>query len=336
MVTEKPQAHELWLTEYPSATLKPENLAVVETRIPNLGPGMALIQNLYLTPDPELTVRRVRTWPLRTALKAGPAVGLVIASRDAKLPKGTLVRHEGGWGTYTVLGHGQYDLCTTSEHIPPQAYLGVLGQPGLLACAGVWELADVRAGETVLITPATGPFGTAAARLARLRGAARIIGCQNTTTGTGEPAVDFDIVIHHQPADLSKRLLAAAPRGIHAAILGAAPNLFVDVLGAIAERGRVAWTADTGIPAEAMTDGHLPAADLATILQRGIRVIGYRASHFQHLRDRVEGLLAPELTAGRLTTGPATRRHLADLPEELANTANGSPHRTDIYQIAVP
>ncbi|WP_194923937.1 hypothetical protein [Catenulispora pinisilvae] len=335
MVTEKSETHELWLIGYPSATLEPDSLAVVESQVPSLGPGMALIQNTFLTPDPDLTLRRIHTWPLRTALKAGPAVGLVAATRDATLPKGALVRHEGGWGTYTALGHGQYDLCATNEHIPPQAYLGVLGQPGLLACAGVWELADVRAGETVLIAPAAGSFGAAASALAKLRGAAKIIGCHDTGDPR-QPIGNFDTVIDHRSTDLTEQLLAAAPRGIHAAILGAAPDLFVDILGAMAERGRVAWTADTGVPAHATTDGHIPTAGLTAVLRRGIRVIGYRASHFQHLRDQVEALLTPELTAERLAVEPAAPRRFTDLPKELADTANGSPHTTDAYQITDP
>jgi NADPH-dependent curcumin reductase CurA len=294
---------------------------------------MALVRNVFLAPDPGLVARGVRSWPLHTALRAGPVIGRVIGSRDAALPTGTLIRHKEGWRTHTVVARGQYELCLAGVRVPPEAYLGVLGHPGLLARVGVEELADVRAGETVLVAPAGGSFGAAAARLVRLRDAAMVIGGADRGH-SGAVSADFDVVIDCQAGDLGEPLLAIAPRGVHAAILSVAPDLLVSVLRAMAERGRVTWTADAGSAADPVADKHWPAAGLALVHRYGIRLTGYRAAHFEYLRDGIDTLLTPECEAGRLAVVPAAQCDFDDLPKVLARIANGSSCGAEVYQIA--
>src|SRR5690349_6046673 len=62
------------------------------------------------------------------------------------------------------------------ERVPASAYLGVLGMPGMTAYVGLTRIAPVQEGETVFVSGAAGAVGSAAGQMARLLGAAKVVG----------------------------------------------------------------------------------------------------------------------------------------------------------------
>ena len=55
---------------------------------------------------------------------------------------------------------------------PEQAYLGILGMPGLTAYAGLRRLAKIRPGDVVFVSAAAGAVGSAVGQMAKILGAA--------------------------------------------------------------------------------------------------------------------------------------------------------------------
>jgi NADPH-dependent curcumin reductase CurA len=126
-----------------------------EAELPDLAEGEVRIRNTWLSVDPYMRGRMsgVKTYidpfELNTPLE-GAAIGEVIESRDATFPVGTKVRHMGGWRDIAQLPGNQLESLPAFE-VPEQAYLGVLGMPGMTAWTGLNRIAEMQEGDNVLV-----------------------------------------------------------------------------------------------------------------------------------------------------------------------------------------
>jgi NADPH-dependent curcumin reductase CurA len=99
--------------------------------------------------------------------------------------------------------------------VPASYYLGILGMPGLTAWFGLLELAKPKAGETVVVSAATGAVGSVVGQLAKAKG------CRAVGIAGGREKCDyavrelgFDACIDHRAGKLHDDLKAACPKGI--------------------------------------------------------------------------------------------------------------------------
>src|SRR3954470_2099028 len=95
---------------------------------------------------------------------------------------------------------------------PVSTALGVLGMPGMTAYTGLLDIGQPKAGETVVVSAASGAIGSGVGQIARIKGA-RAVGiaggpdkCRYVTEQLG-----FDACIDHRAPDLPGRLKAACP-----------------------------------------------------------------------------------------------------------------------------
>ena len=98
---------------------------------------------------------------------------------------------------------------------PASYYLGLVGMPGLTAYFGLKDLGQPRAGETVVVSAASGAVGSVVGQLARLWGA-RAVGiaggrekCQYVKDELG-----FDAVGDYKSGALREELKVACPKGV--------------------------------------------------------------------------------------------------------------------------
>jgi hypothetical protein len=106
-----------------------------------------------------------------------------------------------------------------TTQVPLSAYLGAVGMPGVTAWVGLTQIIEPKAGETVVVSAASGAVGSAVGQLAKARGC-RVVGiaggpekCAYVTDELG-----FDACIDHKAQrdlkSLSQALKAACPDGI--------------------------------------------------------------------------------------------------------------------------
>ena len=97
-----------------------------------------------------------------------------MASLNDRFQAGDYVTSMLGWREYFV-SDGR-DLTQIDPRVAPiQAYLGVLGMPGLTAYVGLLDIGRLKAGETVFVSAAAGAVGAVACQIAKLKGC-RVIG----------------------------------------------------------------------------------------------------------------------------------------------------------------
>ncbi len=221
--------HQILLASRPAGEPTADNFKLVEAPVPTadqLTEGQVLVRHHYLSLDPYMRGRMnesksyAEPQPLN-AVMIGGTVGEVIASKHARYAVGDSVVGMGGWQEYSVVDANQRGILTKvdTRHIPLSAYLGSVGMPGVTAWYGLMKIIAPKAGETILVSAASGAVGSVVGQLAKVHGC-RVVGiaggpdkCRYVTEELG-----FDACLDHkQLTDLrsfSSALKAAAPNGI--------------------------------------------------------------------------------------------------------------------------
>ena len=207
------------LRRRPQGEPVPDDVALVEVDVPVPGPGEVLVRNHWLSVDPYMRGRMNAAKSYAAPYEIGEplyggAVGEVVDSAEPRLPVGTFVQHELGWRTHSVVP-ARAAVVVDPEQAPLPHYLGVLGMPGLTAWVGLFDVGDVRPGETVWVSAASGAVGSLAGQLAKQVGC-RVVGsaggadkCRYVVEELG-----FDACVDHRAGDLEGQLRDVLPEGL--------------------------------------------------------------------------------------------------------------------------
>jgi NADPH-dependent curcumin reductase CurA len=214
-------SREFHLVARPDGEPATDHFALVETELEPPAAGGVLVRNTHLSVDPYMRGRMddaesyVAPFPLRAPLE-GAAVGEVVESRDDRLAPGDLVAHWLSWRDLAVAPAEAFERIEADPAIPPSAFLGVMGTPGLSAHVGMADVAKVGPGDTVYVSAAAGAVGSVAGQLARLRGARRVIGSAGSAEKVAwlREEAGFDAAFNHRDGDLAGQLRDAAGGGV--------------------------------------------------------------------------------------------------------------------------
>jgi NADPH-dependent curcumin reductase len=153
-----------------------------ETPLPSPGPGQMLTETLYLSMDPYQWGRRRSGVELPGEVCHGRTVARVLASQIPAYQPGDYVFNTNGWQSHGLTGAAitEFGYMRPRKLDPQQApistAIGIMGMLGLTAYAGLMVQCQPRAGETVVVSAASGGVGQVVAQLARLAGCR--VGCQ--------------------------------------------------------------------------------------------------------------------------------------------------------------
>lgn len=207
------------LASRPTGWVEESNFRVVETDIPKPAPGEVLVKNLWLSLDPYMRGRMsaVKSYAKYVEIgevMTGGTVGQVIESNHPRFKVGDHVVGSLGWQLYATSG-GEGLMPADPKLVPLSTYLGVCGMPGATAWIGLLEHCAPKAGETVLVSAATGAVGGVVGQLAKLQGC-RAVGiaggpkkCEFAVKELG-----FDACVDYKAGKLYDDLKAACPDGV--------------------------------------------------------------------------------------------------------------------------
>ncbi|MGG5888158.1 NADP-dependent oxidoreductase [Falsiroseomonas sp. HC035] len=209
---------QILLARRPKGAPVPGDFSLVETALPEPREGEVLVRHRFISLDPYQRGRMddVKSYSAPVALGAVmecQAVGQVAASRDGRFKEGDWVLGGFGWQTYSARP-AKALIPIDANEAPPSTALGVLGMPGLTAWVGLADIGEPKAGETVVVSAASGAVGQVVGQLAKIRGC-RVVGiaggprkCEFVRDTLG-----FDATVDHR-GDLDAQLDAACPDGI--------------------------------------------------------------------------------------------------------------------------
>jgi len=207
------------LKSRPSGMPTPENFEIVVHPVPEPAEGEVLVHNRFLSVDPYMRGRMndAKSYATPVAIggvMGGGAVGEVVTTRDARFQPGDAVVGPGLWQDYAVLPAKALRKLDPAL-APISTALGVLGMPGHTAYVGMLDIGQPKAGETAVVSAATGAVGAVAGQIAKLKGA-RLVGIAGGADKCryAVEALGFDACIDHRAPDLRDRLAQACPAGV--------------------------------------------------------------------------------------------------------------------------
>ena len=231
----------------------PEVLRLEEVPTPQPGPGEVLVGMRAVGINPVETYIRAGKYARLPALPYTPGndgAGVVEQIGDAvrQFQRGDHV-YTGG----TITGaYAEFALCKTEQvHRLPEnvsfAQGAAVGTPYATAYRGLFQRAEAKPGETVLVHGASGGVGTAAVQLARARGL-RVLGTAGSEEGCNLAREQgaHEAFDHRAPDHLEQIMNATEGRGVDVIVeLLANVNLGKD-LAILAKGGRVAIIGSRG------------------------------------------------------------------------------------------
>jgi NADPH-dependent curcumin reductase CurA len=236
---------QILLVSRPQGAASVDNFKLVETPLEPLAEGQVRVRNHFLSLDPYMRSRMddsksyAASQPLNEVMIGG-TVGEVVESKNPKFAIGDKVVGMYGWQEFgTSDGKGLRKVDDT--HIPLSAYLGPVGMPGVTAWLGLNKIIEPKAGETVVVSAASGAVGSVVGQLAKAAGC-RAVGiaggadkCRYVTETLG-----FDACVDYKAGNLHDDLKAALPNGAD----GYFENVGGEILDAVLSRmnafGRIA------------------------------------------------------------------------------------------------
>ena len=317
-------SHQIQLLRRPTGLPTPDDFALREVPLPALQEGEVLVTNQWLSVDPYMRGRMseaksyVPPFPLNGPLDGG-AIGVVEASRHPDFAVGDRVSSMQGWRDRFIANGAQLTRLPDTR-LPPQLFLGALGMPGMTAWAGLHKVARLQAGETLLVSAASGAVGTMAVQLAKQAGA-RVIG----STGSADKVaylktLGADAVIHYRETpDLDAELARLAPEGIHVYFENVGGAMLDAALNHMALHGRIVLC---GLIEQYNGQGSGPR-NLAQVIRKRILIQGLLVSdHWQHYGEFLAEAI-PAFEAGALQAEETVSTGLASMPQAFIGLFEG-------------
>ena len=313
------------LVSRPQGTPTAENFGMVDLPHTALEPGMVRIANRWLSVDPYMRGRMndVKSYTPPFALgepMQGGAVGEVVESMADGFAPGDWVLHMAGWRDEAAIPANQCQKLPDLG-IPPQAFLGQLGMPGMTAYFGLLDVAAAQEGDTVFVSAAAGAVGSTVVQIAKAKGMT-VIG-----TAGGADKCDWvrslgadQVIDYKAEGSLVRKLTEAAPGGIDVYFDNVGGEHLDAALATANERARFAICGminmyNTGQPTELR---YAPR-----IIGMRIQIKGFIVSDFMARAPEFYRDMAGWLQAGKLKREETVHDGLVSMPDAFLGLFSG-------------
>lgn len=326
-----PNNQQILLDNRPQGEASASNFKLVSSPTPALQDGQVLVRHHFLSLDPYMRGRMndSKSYAVPQALgevMQGGTAGEVVESSSPRFSPGDKVVGMGGWQEYSVVDAetpGAMRKVDTT-HVPLSHYLGAVGMPGVTAWYGLVKIIEPQAGQTLVVSAATGAVGSAFAALAKARGC-RVVGiaggpekCQYATAELGFDAC-IDYKLHTDAGSLSKAIALACPKGVD--------GYFENVGGTVMDAVMLRMNAFGRVAVCGMIAGYdgkpLPMSYPTLILVSRLKVQGFIVSEHMEVWPEALKELGTLVGTGKLRPRESVAQGLAAAPVAFLGLLKG-------------
>ncbi len=312
------------LASRPAGWVRESDFRLVETEVPPLGDGQALVKVQFLSLDPYMRGRMdegrsyAAPQPLGRVMQGG-TVGEVVESRSPRLKPGDTVVGMGGWQEYQVAEAAELRKIDTTA-IPASAWLGCVGMPGVTAWYGLTRIGRPKTGETVVVSAAAGAVGSVVGQLAK------VLGCRAVGIAGGPAKCDhvvrelgFDACADYKAPSFRRDLAAATPAGVDVIFENVGGAVLDTALGRANAFGRVALC---GLIA-GYNGQDIPLAHVRSLLVNRLLVQGFIVSDHAEVWAEAQEELSAHVAAGRIKYHETVAHGLESAPRAFVGMLRG-------------
>lgn len=334
------RSREIRLRQRPSGLPTPADFDLVETAVPEPGPGEVLVRNLYMSVDPYMRGRMIERksyvppFQLGQPLEGG-AVGRVVAAKAEGFAPGDFVLHQQGWRDYALVAAKGAGLAKVDPGLAPlPAFLGVLGMPGMTAYVGLLRIAALKENETVFVSAAAGAVGQIACQIAKIKNC-RVIGSAGSEEKIRwlKEEAGIDAAFNYKTAgDLAATLRGLCPDGIDVYFENVGGAHFAAALDTLNNFGRIALCGlieTYNAPEPPPMPGNLMLAIMKRLTLRGFIVSDHGDMRADFFRD-----MAQWIAAGRIKWRETVVEGLENAPKAFIGLFKGENIGKMVVKIA--
>lgn len=323
------------LASRPQGAVTPDNFRIEEAPLPQPREDEVLVRNEWLSLDPYMRGRmsdaKSYAKPVEIGeVMTGQTVGEVMESRHPGFKPGDRVLTGLGWQTHGVARGKELRIVDVSS-VPGSYYLGILGMPGLTAWFGLHEIGKPKAGETLVVSAATGAVGSVVGQLGKLKNM-RVVGiaggrekCDYAVRELG-----FDACVDYKAGRLADDLRAACPKGIDVDFENVGGEVLDTVLRQMNLFGRVVIC---GLIAEYNATQPYGYKALRSILVNRIRMQGMIVWDWRERNEEALADLAARLASGKLRYKESIVQGIENAPRGLIDLLAGKNFGKQLVKI---
>jgi NADPH-dependent curcumin reductase CurA len=324
------------LASRPTGWVSEANFRIEEAPLRAPADGEVLVKNLWLSLDPYMRGRmnEGKSYAAKQEIgevMIGGTVGEVVESRNAKFAKGDQVLGMLGWQQYG-LSDGKGLNKVDASRAPLSAYLGVLGMPGVTAWVGLLDICQPKAGETVVVSAASGAVGSVVGQIAKIKG------CRAVGIAGGREKCDyvvkqlgFDACVDYKAGALNDDLKAAVPDGIDCYF----ENVGGEILDAALRRmNAFSRIAVCGLISQYNATEPYGVKTVQSILTNRIKVQGFIVSDRMELWPKALADLAGWVAAGKIKFRETVTEGLENAPRAFIGLLKGENFGKQLVRIA--
>ena len=327
------KSKQITLKSRPIGVPQPTDFEVVEAETRAPGEGEVLVENVFMSVDPYMRGRMREAWSPGDVLEGG-AIGRILESDFDGLKAGDFVSHGMGWREHATLP-GKACSKVDPDLAPLQAYLGVMGMPGLTAYGGLLVTGQYKDGETVFVSAASGAVGSVVGQIARIKGSEHVIGSAGSAAKVAMLKQDFGFshAFNYKEADILGELRAGAPSGLdiyfenvgglqlEAALTHMRPYGRIPICGMIAHYN----------DGDAITPG---PRNLTETIYKFVTMSGFVVSAFGHLQPQFLKDMSGWIKAGDLKYQETIFDGIHSAPEAFIGLFSGANEGKMLVQLA--
>ncbi len=208
------------LKKRPEGKPSTNDFEIQEFDIPGLHNGQVLLKSIYISVDPYLRGRMRDEKSYIPPFQVGEpiestVVAEVIESKNKEFNKGDHVTGMLDWKEKQV-STGENLRKISKDLAPLSAYLGILGLTGLTAYLALDNIANLKKGETLLVSAAAGAVGSVVGQIGKIKGC-KVVGIAGSDEKIDhiKSKFNFDSGINYKSTENMKRAIAEhCPNGV--------------------------------------------------------------------------------------------------------------------------
>ncbi len=323
------------LASRPKGWVTQDNFRLETAPLPQPKDGEVLVKNLWLSLDPYMRGRMndTKSYAAKQELgevMIGGTVGEVVESKNPKFAVGDKVLGMFGWQQYGLSSGAGLNKIDASR-VPMQAFLGVLGMPGVTAWVGLLDLCQPKTGETVAVSAASGAVGSVVGQIAKLKG------CRAVGIAGGKAKCDyvvkelgFDACVDYKAGKLRDDLKAAAPNGIDCYF----ENVGGEILdAALARMNAFSRIAVCGLISQYNVTEPYGVKNFGSILTNRIKVQGFIVSDRMELWAKALPELIGWVAGGKIKYRESVAQGLENAPKAFIGLLKGENFGKQLVKI---